>query len=50
MKLLADIHERNAILASDSAAVVFECRSAWKIGSSATSVQVVVMRHGPGAP
>jgi len=26
------------------------CRSAWKIGSSAGSVQVVVMLHGSGVP
>ena len=26
------------------------CQSASKVGSSAASVQVVVMRHGPGAP
>ncbi len=27
-----------------------DCRSAWKFGSSAASVQIVVMRHGSGAP
>ncbi len=26
------------------------CQSAWNFGSSAASVQVVVMRHGSGAP
>ena len=30
--------------------IVLACVSAWKIGSSAASVQVVVMLHGPGVP
>jgi len=46
----AGAYAKGARNGAPEAVQVADCKSAWKSGSSATSVQIVVMRHGSGAP
>ena len=47
---LRRLHESGVSVQEIAPALGMGCRSAWKFGSSAASVQIVVMLHGSGAP